>query len=133
MKILSFEKTILEWIRTHLNILFPVIMTLIAIMIRFYGKDFVGGDMAGYFIPWHEEYVKNGFSALKEQVGDYNIPYQVFVFLISRIPVQEMYMYKLVNGAMDFLLAYTGSRIVKLASGSSSAGTIAYVSLLFLP
>ena len=133
MKILSFEKSILEWIKTHLNILFPAVMTVIAIMIRYYGKDFVGGDMAGYFIPWHEEYVKNGFSALGEQVGDYNIPYQVFVFLISRVPIQEMYMYKLINGAMDFLLAYTGYQIVKLSTGSSSAGTIAYVSLLFLP
>lgn len=133
MKAPGLERKLLEFVQKHLDILFILILTVLALAIRYYGKDFVGGDMTGYFIPWHEAFSKSGFAGLKEQVGDYNIPYQVVVWLMTLVPIKPMYMYKLLSGSFDFLMAFTGSRIIQKVTERKTLAVTAYVILLFLP
>ena len=133
MKTLKIESALLEYVKKHIDVLFIVIMTVLAAAIRYYGKDFLGGDMRGYLIPWHEEFSAKGFAGLKEQVGDYNIPYQILVWLMTLVPIKPIYAYKIVSCFFDFLMAAAGGKIIKECTGSKALSVGAYAALLFLP
>ena len=133
MKALPFEEKLLAWIREHLDTLFLILMAILAAAIRFYGKDMLGGDMRDYFIPWHDTFSASGFSGLKEQVGDYNIPFQILVWIMTLIPMNAMYKYKLLACCFDYLMAFTGRHLIRKATGNKGLANGACIALLFLP
>ena len=63
------------------SVLFAVII-IIAIIIRFIGRDFESGDMHRFLIPWFIEIKQaGGISSLSEQVGDYGLLYQTLTVI----------------------------------------------------
>lgn len=55
-------------------IIFGVVITLLAVPIRFRVRGFCSADMEGYLLPWYDQIkAGGGLSMLKQQVGDYNI------------------------------------------------------------
>ena len=64
------------------NILLFLIVTCLAILARVGGLSFVSADMNDYLLPWAEQFRANsGFSAMRSQIGDYNILYQTLIVL----------------------------------------------------
>lgn len=63
------------------SVLFAVII-IIAIIIRFIGRDFESGDMHRFLFPWFIEIKQaGGISSLSEQVGDYGLLYQTLTVI----------------------------------------------------
>lgn len=67
--------------------------------------DFISTDMSKFLLPWYDEIAAAGVSALKLQVGNYNIPYQVCILLMSYLPVPALYAYKLLSIVFDVFLS----------------------------
>ena len=52
--------------------------------------------MYSCLVPWFDE-IKDmgGICALSEQVGNYNLLYQTIISLMTYIPMDDMYLYKI--------------------------------------
>ena len=87
------------------SVLFAVII-IIAIIIRFIGRDFESGDMHRFLIPWFVEIKQaGGISSLSEQVGDYGLLYQTLIAIMTSTPLKAIYLYKLLSVSFAFILA----------------------------
>lgn len=144
---LKYERKFMDWLVRHRDILFFGLVTVLALLARRRGLDFASGDMQSFLLPWAQTFYEGGFSAMKEQVGDYNILYQTLTILLTRIPESlvyfvtrlqgnMMYRYKYLSIFFDFSMALLCAGIVAKERGERKLGTLwnlTYMVILFLP
>lgn len=88
------------------HLVFLLLITVLAILVRFAGRDLISEDMETAFLPWFNTMKNNGgLAALSKQIGDYGLLYQTVVALLTYIDTKPIYLYKIVPGFFDFLLA----------------------------
>lgn len=112
-------------------------ITLVALLIRYEGRNIISDDMSSYLIPWFET-IKNagGFAALNQQVGDYGLLYQTIIALFSYVDIDPVYLYKLLSILFDILLAVSIAYFVNnneskpIFRGNSFLLSYAYIVLL---
>ena len=64
---------------------------LCALVLRFFALDHETYDYRDFLSPWFQFFQNNGgFAALKEPVGDYNVPYLYFMAAISYLPARDL-------------------------------------------
>lgn len=97
--------------------------------------DYASYDYRDFLAQWAAFFRDNGgFAAIREQVGDYNVPYLYFMAAISYLPMPDLYAIKLFSILFDVILAWGGLRLAqKLAPGRPEAGYLAFLALLLLP
>ena len=108
--------------------------TIIALGVRFALRDFESSDMQTHLLTWYN-YIneEGGIRALTKTVGDYNIPYQVFIALMTYIPINPMYGYKAFSAVFDILMGLAAARIIYDFSGSKLKASVIYVIAINLP
>lgn len=106
------ELTILQMAESKKDLLFFVAITLLGAAIRLSARHIMSNDMSVFLLSWHEE-IKSlgGFAALKAPVGNYGIPYQYLIAVMTYIPLKPAYCYKVLSCMFDFLLALAGARL----------------------
>ena len=83
-----------------------IITTVLALGVRYIGRDLVSEDMLIAFLPWFSTMKEGGgLASLSRQVGDYGLLYQTIVALLTYIDANPVYLYKTVSVVFDFLLA----------------------------
>lgn len=91
-------------------------------------------DYQDFLSKWVQFFRDNGgFSALRESLGDYNVPYLYFLAAFSYLPIPDLYLIKALSLAFDLLLAFTGARLAKRVSPAKLAYPTAFSLLLLLP
>lgn len=133
----NLEKNIIRRIEQKKDVFFFLIITILGVMIRIPGHNFISKDMDVYLNPWFNT-IKNlgGLSSLSMQVGDYNILYQTIIAFLTYIDADSTTMYKLVSCIFDFLLAYYGAVFICELSFKTKYGFIfncSYFMILFFP
>ena len=79
------------------TIMIMVMIFLATIIVRVYCFPLLSGDYVNFLEPWVEEIrEKGGFAALKEPLGNYNIPYIVILILISYLKCEPLIPIKIV-------------------------------------
>ena len=80
---------IFDFITKYRKIIFITIITLIAFAIRWQAIDNLSGDMYHDLGSWFRE-IKNGggLIALKDNIGNYNVPYLVILALLTYLPFE---------------------------------------------
>lgn len=108
---------------------------LCALVLRFFALDHETYDYRDFLSPWFQFFQNNGgFAALKEPVGDYNVPYLYFMAAISYLPARDLYLIKLFSIFFDLILAFTGLRLVRiLLPGKEKLAAAGFCILLLLP
>ena len=110
---LKLEKKIVEWIINHKDFLFIVFVSLLGVIIRYPLRKILSSDAMGYLLPWHQEILENGrIHALSQQVGDYNLLYQFLISLMTYIPINPLYQYKILSSFFDYVLAIASALLV---------------------
>lgn len=131
------EKKIIHFIRKHLHLLFFVIISLLGLLIRYLGFDFHSGDMDTFLIPWFNDSLKyGGLKALSMPIGNYGILYQTLISLMTYIPIDSIYLYKILSIIFDYLLAYFCSVFVCELTGAKKwqlTFNLVYATILLLP
>jgi Gpi18-like mannosyltransferase len=61
--------------------------------------------------PWVEDFRENGWGAIAHTWSDYNMPYLYIIGGIARVPVNDLYLYKLVSIIFDCGIAAAGVRL----------------------
>jgi len=104
---LSLENKLITKLEQKKNIFFFCIITVLGVLIRIPGKDFVSKDMYVFLIPWYNAIKsQGGMRALSTQIGDYNILYQTIISLFSYLDINCIYLYKLLSCTFDIILAF---------------------------
>lgn len=108
---------------------------LCALVLRFFALDHETYDYRDFLSPWFQFFQNNGgFAALKEPVGDYNVPYLYFMAAISYLPARDLYLIKLFSVFFDLVLAFTGLRLIRtLSPGREKLAAAGFCLLLLLP
>ena len=138
MKCTKFENKIVGVILNQYRFIFFAIISLIGVLIRYFGYTFISSDMSGYLLPWFAE-IKNGggLKALGHQVGNYNVLYQTIIALGTYITTDALFFYKLVSIIGDYALAlscaYTVARLCKKTIASDNIFYLVYGCVLMLP
>lgn len=103
------EKKFLSVIDKHLPMLVIFGVSILGALIRFSLRNIVSQDAAGCLLPWFETISQNG---LYSQVGDYNLLYQFLIWIMTKLPLDPLYSYKLLSCLGDYLLAILAALLV---------------------
>lgn len=133
----NIEKRVLAWVQKYYIILFAIIITILAIWIRCSACNYESTDYKNYLLPWfHEIKHLGGLSASKHQVGDYNIPYQLLISLITYLHIDPLYAYKIISDVFDFILAIGSGILATLLINTNKKAQLfvgVYGIILMLP
>ena len=112
--------------------IFIFLISLLALIPRYMFRDFQCGDMRGALLPWYERLSSmNPKIALSTQVGNYNLLYQLVIYLLSFIKGEAIYKIKIFSVIFDYVLAAGVYVFVKKISNTKALA--AYAITLFLP
>lgn len=100
-----FQKNILWW-------LFAAV-TALGVGLRLCGIDYLSDDYNSFLLPWWQVIEAYGADGLSMQVGNYNIPYQILIYVFTQLPLGPLYSYKLLSIIFDVILAFAAALLVK--------------------
>lgn len=130
------EQQVYNFIKRNLGWLCVVLITMIRMGICFYLRRFESGDFQHDLLGWFEEIQANGgMKAMKQQVGNYNITYQLIIACMTYLPIKSLYLYKGLSILFDFVLAVScGAFVCKLRKSRSwMLFSSVYAAVLLLP
>ncbi|MBR4099632.1 MAG: hypothetical protein IKK55_01430 [Clostridia bacterium] len=131
------EKKLIDWVIKNKNLLFLIIVSLIGLLIRLSGLQFISKDMTKFLIPWFNEVASSGgLSALNKQIGDYNLIYQTIISVMTYLKVDCVISYKVISIFFDYILAIVVAFLVcylKDKEKSSMYFCLSYTLVLFFP
>lgn len=111
-------------------LLLPVALSL---YLRLLFLDHQTHDYQTFLAQWAAFFRDNGgFAALKEPVGNYNVPYLYFLAAISYLPIPDLYLIKIGSILCDVLLAWGGLRLTRQFTRENSPAPLICFGLLFL-
>lgn len=139
----DFESSIAKRIASLAEspIFLVVLFSLLGGAIRFMGRRFISLDMTFYLQPWANEMIANGgITSLGQQVGDYNIPYQFILAIMTCLPIKIEYAIKLLSILFDYLLAIATGMLVRTCVSHNNgtrkidfAFVYGYALIMFIP
>lgn len=111
-KMTKIEIKIFDFIKKHLLFIGFIAITVLGLVLRFFGMEFESGDFFVFLKPWWEQIKTSGLGALSTQVGNYNIPYQIIIFLMSLLPIEPIIGYKMLSIIFDIILSVCAAKLV---------------------
>lgn len=119
-------------------IIFFIIITAISLFARIAVIDFVSGDYYSCLEPWFYQLKHNGgLSALKLNIGNYNLPYLTILALLTYLPVEPIVSIKMVSIICDYICALAVLKIVYIVLKNNKNkdffALLLYGVVLFLP
>ena len=130
--IFKFEERALKWLGEHIVSVVFAAGFLVSIVIRLMLKDFVTSDATSCLIPWYEAIKSNGGIkglAVPVEGLNYNFPYQFLIAIMTYIPINPLYGYKIISCIFDYLLAFALAYVVYDISGTGklTKGLLAFI------
>lgn len=126
----KFERRIVDFITSHLIPIAFIVVTVLGILIRIPLRHHISGDASSCLLPWYEEIQNNGLS---NQVGNYNFPYQLAIFLLTKLPLEPLYAYKLLSCGFDLLLAVVCAFVIFDITKKWNRTLLVYCAVLLSP
>jgi len=114
------------------ELLFALAYMALMLVARVCMLDFVTADYNAFLSGWVQTFREGGFHMLAEDVGDYNLLYQYVLLLISKMPLHDLYLIKLLSVVFDFALALVMMRAAQ-AFAHERAGLPVLCIVLALP
>ena len=108
-------------------------VSVLGVLLRYVLRNDISGDYRAFLEPWYDTIHKLGIRALGVQVGDYNLPYQSWILLMTRLPVKALYAYKLVSCLFDYLLAAVVGRVIREMTRSDKGALAGYCAVILFP
>ncbi len=127
-----------DFIERKKFIIFFIIITAISLFARIAVIDFVSGDYYACLEPWFYQLKNNGgLSALKLNIGNYNLPYLTILAILTYLPVEPIVSIKMVSIICDYICALAVLKIayivLKNNKNKDFFALLLYGVVLFLP
>jgi len=114
------------------TLLFAGAFSAVAMLARVSMLDFITADYNAFLKGWLNAFREGGFGMLARNVGDYNLIYQYFLLLITKVNLHDLYLIKLITVAFDYALALVMMRAAG-HFGSEKAKLPVFALMLILP
>ncbi len=139
--LLALEGLLGLYLLRHANVLkgsagwlISVILLVLALGLRAAVFDYKTLDYINFLSRWVEFFRQyGGFRALKYPIGNYNIPYLYFLALFSVLPMDDLFLIKVLSCLGDVLLAWAVLLLCSRFTKSRSRLLAAFFTTLFLP
>lgn len=132
----NLEKKVIDMFKKNYVLIFVVIITIMALLVRIMPIKFQSHDYIKFLLPWFNDLLaKGGLSGLGTYIGNYNAPYMTIMALLTYIPISSLFSIKIVSIIFDFVLAISVGHLVTLLVKKNKKiyGIVAYAIVLFLP
>ena len=134
MKMTEMERKLIRFLEKHGWLWLYAAATVLSMIARFTLRGVISGDMFIFLRPWAEIMKENGgIHGLGQQLGNYGVLYQTIIALMTYLPIQHEYAYKIFSMVFDFALAAAASAMVREFSGSRLKAFLTYTLLVMLP
>jgi len=115
-------------------LLVAVIVIGLAFALRGSLMNYQSGDYNTFLSKWVDYFrVRDGFKGFSESVGNYNVPYLYFLALFSYLPLNDLYLIKLLSIFFDVVLAFGMMKLAGVFTHSVPKRLAAYLITLLLP
>lgn len=95
---------------------------------------FTSNDYNNFLSKWLAEMrTLPGFEALRVKIGDYNLPYLYFLFILSKLHLNDLVLIKWFSCIFDFAAAYFVMKCVEVKTQNVAARYGAFLLTLALP
>ena len=94
---------------------------LVSILIKYFFFSFESGDYKNFLLKWYNILSEEGLMSIVGGLGNYNPPYLILLYLLTRIPGSPLIKMKLLSVLFDCLMGLIGYLIVKKLSDSKHA------------
>ena len=132
----NLEKKIIDILKKNYILVFIVMITIMALLVRIVPIKFQSDDYTYFLSPWFNDLLtKGGLTGLGTYIGNYNAPYMTIMALLTYLPINSLFSIKIVSIIFDFVLAISASHLVTMLVKKNKKiyGAIAYAMVLFLP
>ena len=85
----------------------------LGMVLRYNAFYHMTADYYHFLAPWAENFREHGWRAITTEFSDYNMPYLYIVAIIAKIPVYDLYVFKLVSVIFDCALVLAAMRLGK--------------------
>lgn len=126
----KLEKRIVDFIMDHMILIAFFLVSVIGVLARLPMRDFVSGDASYYLLPWYDDISREGLGVA---VGNYNFLYQFLIYLMTKLPIEPLYAYKLLSCLFDYLLSGVCALVVYSLTGKKQFSLFAYCAVLLSP
>ncbi len=109
----NIEHSFFDFLQKHILWFLLGAVTITGIFIRIFGMDYQSGDYTVFLANWWTNIETQGLKALGMQIGNYNIPYQILIYLLTLLPIGPLYSYKILSIVFDFVLACGSALLVR--------------------
>jgi len=110
------------------------ILLVAAFSIRSLCLDYQTLDYQDFLSKWVEYYrINGGVKAFAAPLGNYNIPYMYFLCLFSYLPIDDLYLIKLLSTGFDVGLAYAVMKLIGRVNDDSNMKLAGFFTTLLLP
>ena len=110
MKMTETERKLIRLLEKHGWLWLYAAATVLSMIARFTLRGVISGDMFIFLRPWAEIMKENGgIHGLGQQLGNYGVLYQTIIALMTYLPIQHEYAYKIFSMVFDFALAAAAS------------------------
>ena len=121
-------------LKSRASWLLSILLLVLALGLRAAVFDYETLDYQNFLSRWVEHFRRfGGFSALRDDIGNYNIPYLYFLALFSLLPMKDLYLIKLLSTASDLLMAWAVLLLCRRFTKSRVRLLSAFFTTLFLP
>ena len=121
-------------LQSSLSVYLSAALLALSFSLRAFCLNYETLDYINFLSVWVDFFHQNGgFAALSQPVGNYNIPYLYFLALFSYIPVDDLYLIKLLSIFFDVLLAWAAMGILGKLGGSQKQRLSVFFAVLLLP
>ena len=121
-------------LRTPRAWMLSALLLLLALGARLAVFDYETLDYQNFLARWTAYFRQSGgFAALRQEIGNYNIPYLYFLALFSYLPVRDLYLIKWLSVLFDVLLAWSALRLTGRFTNSRGRRLAVFYTVLFLP
>lgn len=114
------------------TLVFTGVFAAVTMLARVSMLDFVTADYTSFLTKWVDMFREGGFHMLAQNVGDYNLLYQYFLLLVSKVALHDLYLIKLLTVLFDYLLALAMMRAADRFAGKKAALPV-FLTVMALP
>ena len=109
----KLDTIIFKFIKKYCFEILFFIVTVISLKMRADFFKIVSLDFTDYLGNWMDKIKEfGGFYALKQDIGNYNIPYLVIMAIVSYIPINPLITLKMVSVIFDYTLAISAMLLI---------------------
>ncbi len=133
------ENAVLEFLRKYILFIAGAVLLFLSFWARRSVLSYLSGDMEMYLIPWfYQIFGNDGLSSLGTGVGNYNIPYQTLIAILTYLRGRPENLIKYLSIIFDYVLAYASMRLVMVSLPKEDkrrgiASFVTFFAVLYLP